>query len=243
MECICIIDKSGTISWMNNEFYYSTGLRMSDCIYDHIDESIDNGDDFINRISNIKVKTNRLDLLSISHQMITKDGWIYTLYVNSIMNADHISLIINDSLSLHQRLFNHPVYRIKLHYSSPIKILVVDDSIVASRFMKKLIDQTGIHSCDIETDSITILDINIEKYDLFVFDIHMPGYNGINLIEMIKGDSRLKANAKFAAISVDDDDKLADQCLKKGFNMFIPKPFDRSKVSYLIDTYKAITLN
>ena len=70
----------------------------------------------------------------------------------------------------------------------------------------------------------------------------MPGFNGINLIEMIKGDSRLKANAKFAAISVDDDDKLADQCLKKGFNMFIPKPFDRSKVSYLIDTYKTMTL-
>jgi len=75
-ESICIIDKTGTISWMNNEFYYSTGLRINDCIYDHIDESIDNGDDFINRISNINMQTN--NLLSISHQMITKDGWKVT---------------------------------------------------------------------------------------------------------------------------------------------------------------------
>ena len=71
-----------------------------DGIYDHIDESIDNGDDFINKISNIKVKTNRLDLLSISHQMVTKDGWIYTLFVNAMMNADHISMMINDSSSV-----------------------------------------------------------------------------------------------------------------------------------------------
>ena len=241
IECICIINKTGTISWMNNEFHSSTGLKMNDCIYDHIDESIDNGNDFINRISNINMQTN--DLLSISHQMITKDGWPYTLYVNSIMNADHISLVITFSPSVYERLFNHPVYRIKLHYSSPIKVLVVDDSIVESRFMKRLIDQTGIHSCDIETDSITILDINIKKYDLFVFDIHMPGYNGINLIEMIKGDSRLKPNAKFAAISSDNEIKMIRECLAKGFDMFVPKPISKIKIFYLIETYKKITLD
>jgi CheY-like chemotaxis protein len=173
--------------------------------------------------------------------MITKDGWPYTLYVNSIMNADHISLMITFSPSVYERLFNHPVYRIKLHYSSPIKVLVVDDSIVESRFMKRLIDQTGIHSCDIETDSITILDINIKKYDLFVFDIHMPGYNGINLIEMIKGDRRLKSNAKFVAISSDTNIEFIEHCLDKGFDMFLPKPFNKRTVQYLIHTYKTIT--
>ena len=58
---------------------------------------------------------------------------------------------------IHQRLFNNKVYRVKLHCSSPIKVLVVDDSNTECRLIKTLIDQTGIHSCDIETDSITII--------------------------------------------------------------------------------------
>jgi len=36
----------GIISWMNNEFHYCTGLRMTDCVYDHIDKSVDTGDSF-----------------------------------------------------------------------------------------------------------------------------------------------------------------------------------------------------
>ena len=243
IECICIVDKkTGIISWMNNEFYYSTGFRMNDCIYDQIDKSIDNGNDFISRISNIVVQTNRIDLFSIHHQMITKDGWIYTMIVNSIMNIDYISLIIRDSPSLHQRLSSNPVYRIKMHCSAPVKVLVVDDSTVECKFIKNLLDQTRIHSCDIETDSITFLDTNIHQYDLFIFDINMPGYSGINLIEMIKGDSRLKPNAKFAAISSDEDPNMITQSLEKGFDMFVPKPINRYKVSYLIETYKMITL-
>jgi len=241
IECICIVDKkTGIISWMNNEFYYTTELRMNDCIYDQIDKSIDNGNDFISRISSIDVQTNRTDLLSIHHQMITKDGWIYTLFVNSVMNIDYISLIISDSPSLYQRLSNNPVYRIKIHCSTPVKVLLVGDSIVECKLFKNLVDQTSIHSCDIETDSVTFLETNIHQYDLFVFDIDMPGYSEINLIEVIKGDSRLKPSAKFAAVS--SDPSMTSQSLEKGFDMFVPKPINRYKVSHLIETYKMIIL-
>ena len=51
-----------------------------DGIYDHIDESIDNGDNFINKISNIKVKTNRLDYYLLVIKWLQKmDGYIHYL--------------------------------------------------------------------------------------------------------------------------------------------------------------------
>ena len=77
MDAMCIINKnSGIITYCSKEFSMSTSLVIHDKLYNQIDKSIDNGDDFINRISNINMQTN--NLLSISHQMITKDGWKVT---------------------------------------------------------------------------------------------------------------------------------------------------------------------
>ena len=76
---------------------------------------------------------------------------------------------------------------------------------------------------------------------LFIIDIHMPGYGGLELIEMIKGDRRLKSNAKFAAISSDDRSDLIHQCINKGYDIFVPKPFNNNKLKSLIHTYKTIT--
>jgi two-component system cell cycle response regulator DivK len=237
MESICIIDRMGIISRMNNEFHYSTGLRMTDCVYDHIDKSVDTGDSF----KNIELQNNRFDLFPIDQQMITSDGWVYILHVNSVMTKDYISLIIRDTTSLSQRLMINPVYRIKFHFDTAIKVLVIDDSIVMCKAMKRLIEQSRTHICDIETDSTTSLDANFQDYDLFVFDIHMPGYSGINLIEMIKGDRRLKSNAKFVAISSYTNTEFIEHCLEKGFDMFLPKPFNKRTVQYLIHAYKTIT--
>ena len=244
IDCVCIIDKEGIISYMSNEFHYSTGLRMSDCIFDHIDNTIDDGNEFINKINNIQNQNYRFDLYPINHHMITPDGWNYTLDVMSIMFANtYISMIIKDVSLVRQRLLTNPVYRIRYHFIIPIKALVIDDSITTCHVMKRLIEQDGIHNCNIESDSTNVLDINIEEYDLFIFDINMPGYSGTNLIEMIKGNPRLKSNAKFTAISTDDSLELVQQCLDKGFDLFLPKPLNRFKVLNLIETYKTISLN
>ena len=250
-ESLCIVDKTGIISWCTNEFYLFTGLKYNDNIHEHIDNSISNtGDIFIDKIKNIHLQNNRFDLFPINQQMITPDGWKYRLDVNNLMTNDYVSMIIKDIESIYQRLFTIPLYRLAtipsyrraiLHFNSPIKVVAVDDSRVTCNIIKRLIDQTLKHSCDIEVESINFLDINLQDYDLFIIDIHMPGYGGLELIEMIKGDRRLKSNAKFAAISSDDRSDLIHQCINKGYDIFVPKPFNNNKLKSLIHTYKTIT--
>ena len=244
IDCICIIDKEGMISYVTNEFHYCTGLRISDNIIDQIDNTIDDGNEFINKISNIQNLDHRFDLYPINFHMITPDGWNYKLDVMSVMSDyTYIVMIIKDVSIARQRLLANPVYRIIYHSSIPIKALVIDDSITTCRVIKRLIQQDDIHTCDIETDSTNVLDTNIEEYDLFIIDINMPGFSGINLIEMIKGNPRLKSNAKFTAMSTDDSLELVQQSLDKGFDMFLPKPICKYKILNLIQTYKAMTLN
>ena len=168
LECICIINTTGYISFLNNEFHYATNLKINDCIYDQIDRSINTADDFINKIQNIHLQNDRFNLHTINHEMIASNGLVYTLEVSSRVNHEdesYISMIIRNTPSLIQRLKDDlvfmriPLNRKKIHYSSPINVLVVHYGIEVCEYIQELFVNT-IHHCDYETGTNANMNTN-----------------------------------------------------------------------------------
>jgi len=244
MDAMCIINKnSGILTYCSKEFSMSTSLVIHDKLYNQIDKSIDNGDDFKDKIKNININiSSNLDRYPINQQMITPDGWKYKLDIVEMMTNDYISLIIKDFDMVLDRILQNPIYRRLLYFSVPIECVLIDENKTICRVTKRIIETINESTCDTETEATNFIDMDFNKYDLFIINIDISGYiSGINLLEMIKGDRRIRPYAKFVAISADNSSEMHDTCINAGFDFFLDKPLDKSKLEALFNIYKTIT--
>ena len=68
-----------------------------------------------------------------------------------------------------------------------------------------------------------VLDKN--KSYLLLLDINMPKMDGIEVLERIKGDNKLK-NLPVIMLTTTDDPREVEKCYKLGCNIYVTKPVD-----------------
>jgi len=67
----------------------------------------------------------------------------------------------------------------------------------------------------------------IDFYDLLLFDIMLPGSNGIEILKKIKKNN-IRAKVIMVTVRLELEDKLLE--FNKGVNDYIPKPFHINEV-------------
>lgn len=67
---------------------------------------------------------------------------------------------------------------------------------------------------------------------LILSDIHMPGINGLQLLEKIR---TMDPNIPVYMISAFSNGEYTDKAVELGANGFIPKPLDMTKIAELIE--------
>ena len=114
---------------------------------------------------------------------------------------------------------------IKIH--SNFQVLLVDDSVVnqkvACHNLKKLGYQMTIANNGKEC--LTILEQ--KPFDLILMDCQMPIMDGYQATENIRKSSSVKINSKIPiiALTANNSEGSREECLKKGMDDFLLKPF------------------
>ncbi len=105
------------------------------------------------------------------------------------------------------------------------KILVVDDDSANRDLLHRRLDRHGYESVTVESgeDALTLLETN--RFDLILLDLMMPGISGLETLERLKANRRLRSIPVIMLTAADSVDSMV-QCVLKGAEDYIFKPFN-----------------
>jgi len=104
------------------------------------------------------------------------------------------------------------------------KILIVDDDVDITEFMKALVSMGG-HQPTTVNDSTKAIEVaNSVHPDLITLDLMMPGLNGFELCELLHNDPKF-ANIPIVIVSARDDRESKEKAIEMGAKDYITKPF------------------
>ena len=126
---------------------------------------------------------------NINSSSVLENGW-------PVLIIDVEDLIRSiDNLLTGRRLGKLAAQERERQVRAPKRILVVDDSITVRELERQLLENRG-YTVDIAVDGVDGWNaVRSTNYDLVVSDIDMPRMDGIQLVQHIKADARLKSDS------------------------------------------------
>jgi putative two-component system response regulator len=104
------------------------------------------------------------------------------------------------------------------------KVLIIDDEPLNIRVVQKCLRNAGYENVVTTTDSRATIDlIRAERPDVILLDLMMPQVNGLQLLEVIRGDRRLH-HLPVLILTAEGDEEVKDQALRCGATDFLAKP-------------------
>jgi len=110
---------------------------------------------------------------------------------------------------------------IRLHAS----ILVVDDEPMNRDVLSRRLEREGYVVAVAESGSKALEKMSIERFDLVLLDIMMPGMDGHEVLAAMKADSSLKDTPVIMVTAIADKN-TAVKCLQAGASDYLVKPFN-----------------
>lgn len=104
------------------------------------------------------------------------------------------------------------------------KILVFEDNIMNQHLIKEQLDKWG---CRVYVTSNADKGLGIlrtQQIDMILMDLKMPGLNGFQITELIRGDRHFE-QVPIIAVSADFTAKDEENCIATGINDFLLKPY------------------
>jgi signal transduction histidine kinase len=105
------------------------------------------------------------------------------------------------------------------------RILVVDDNRVNRLKLSMSLEQQGHRVALAEDGAQALAMLAAEPFDVVLLDIIMPGLDGYQVLERIKGDPKLR-DIPVIVISALDEIDSAVRCIEIGAEDYLPKTFD-----------------
>lgn len=116
------------------------------------------------------------------------------------------------------------------------KILIVDDSALARRTLRQILESAGCDVAEAEDGLSALERYFLEKPDVVLLDLVMRGMYGLDVLEKLR---EMDPAAKVVVVSADvqtSSHELVDQA---GAKAFINKPFDREEILGILDAVLA----
>jgi PleD family two-component response regulator len=121
--------------------------------------------------------------------MMTSDGWKYLLVVSKNLGQSRVKVIIPSHL-ISERLatisFNDSMNETKSKSRLKVNALIIDDSLTTCKSICRILDKSG-QNADYESNSMSVLNMNLNEYNIILCDIHMPNLNGLDLCRSVRG--------------------------------------------------------
>jgi two-component system chemotaxis response regulator CheY len=112
-----------------------------------------------------------------------------------------------------------------------MKILIVDDFATMRRILRNILKQIGFTNISEADDGKSALkELKKEKYDLVLCDWNMPEMPGIDLLNTLRTDDKLK-DIPFVMVTAEAQKENILAAVKAGVSSYIVKPFNAETVS------------
>jgi two-component system chemotaxis response regulator CheY len=111
------------------------------------------------------------------------------------------------------------------------KILLVDDSGLARRSMRAILEPAGYTVVEAEDGMSALERYFLEKPDLVLLDLVMRGMNGLDVLTKLQ---ELDGDARVIVVSADIQDSSREMAENGGASGFVTKPVERAAILKVI---------
>jgi two-component system chemotaxis response regulator CheY len=111
------------------------------------------------------------------------------------------------------------------------KILLVDDSGLARRSMRAILEPAGYQVVEAEDGMSALERYFLEKPDLVLLDLVMRGMSGLDVLSKLQ---ELDGDARVVVVSADIQDSSREMAESGGASGFITKPVERAAILKVI---------
>jgi two-component system chemotaxis response regulator CheY len=111
------------------------------------------------------------------------------------------------------------------------KILLVDDSGLARRSMRAILEPAGYQVVEAEDGMSALERYFLEKPDLVLLDLVMRGMNGLDVLSKLH---ELDRDARVVVVSADIQDSSREMAESGGASGFVTKPVERVEILKVI---------
>jgi two-component system chemotaxis response regulator CheY len=116
------------------------------------------------------------------------------------------------------------------------ELLVVDDSKVMREMIVACLRADGrLRFSHAASGLEAIEQLSLRPFDLVVLDLNMPDIGGIEVLEFIRGQDRLKS-LPIIIVTTRGDDSSRERALSAGASRFMVKPFDPETILREVQT-------
>ncbi len=121
------------------------------------------------------------------------------------------------------------------HAMDTIEVLIVDDSNMARKHIKRVLTSMGLENFTFAHDGVEAVEkISNSFFDLIVTDYNMPRMDGQELVEYIRSESSQSSVPVMMVTSEESESRLA-AVQKSGISAICDKPFEPQTVRALLE--------
>jgi len=113
-----------------------------------------------------------------------------------------------------------------------LKVLIIDDEVVFSENMAKLLNTRGYQAKTANGGEEGIQALKKETYDVVVLDLKMPGMNGIETLKKIK---EINVHLQVILLTGHGCVETAMEAISLGAFDYLPKPCEVKELSEMIE--------
>eukprot|EP00752_Nemacystus_decipiens_P005656 g5119.t1 len=120
-------------------------------------------------------------------------------------------------------------------------VLVVDDSNVSCQIAKRGLSNSniGVEVAQSGELGLAMLDSNPSAFDLVLLDVVMPGLHGLQVLDRMKQDPRLR-HIPVVVLSGLEDERIAEACKQHGAVEVLHKPMATSEVVRMVNLQRGV---
>ena len=124
--------------------------------------------------------------------------------------------------------------------TEPIRILIVDDEPDIARVLTLHLEDFGYDTLWADSGEKALKILETESFSLALFDVRMPGINGVELLETVKASY---PDLPVIMMTAYGGERMAVDCMKIGAADYLPKPFAldsvMDRIQRVITLYRA----
>jgi DNA-binding NtrC family response regulator len=114
---------------------------------------------------------------------------------------------------------------------SKIKVLVLDDEPIVGERLKASLERAGFFVEAFSSSRDALNRLQTERYDILVTDLKMSGPDGM---EVLREAQQLNPDIKSVVITGFATTETAEEALRSGAVVFVPKPFKMKQLKDLL---------
>lgn len=142
---------------------------------------------------------------------------------------DHLATAIKSTIDL----LSSDELDLEYYDITALRVLLVDDSRMARKIIRKVLENLGIENITEAADGSEALALLPEGFDLIVTDYNMPEVNGLELTESVRASSDY-AHIPVLMVTSEANQAHLQNVAKAGVNAMTDKPFEPATVKQLL---------